>query len=632
MKHILSLNIRISILAFLSFFQLTIKSQISKEPEFYEDSSSYDVNFYHLSLEVSNSSIHISGNTSIKARATNTDLTNFYIELSDSLIVDSLCINNAKQYFFHKNGWLKSTLTSPVKKDGLFNAKVYYHGYASQRGVFGGIRVDSVGASSVLSVLAEPFDSYTFFPCKQYLTDKADSVYIYLTVPEGLVAASNGLLKEKLVLPDRRIIFKWETHYPIAYYLIAFAVSDYREYTYKFYDNNYNDSILFQNFIYHDPSYLFSVKSNIDMTVEIIKFYEQLIQVPFPFRNEKYGHVTAPIGGGMENQTLTMLTSFDVELVAHELAHSWFGDLVTCADWQNIFVNESFATYMEYLEIEHYNPTFALTWLKTSLSNVLKSPEGSVFVPDELKWNELRIFNYRLTYIKGALVLHMLRKKINNNQVYFNIYKKFLEKYSFKNATAEDFRKIAEQETGLELNEYFQQWYYGKGFPVIRVEWKSNHDSLYFTTHYLGSSSSNPIFNFDLEVLTHYGKGKDSLIQIAIKDTIQKDGFKLGLPVDSIEVNPYVNLIADISVTHIIPEITAFSVSPNPFKDSTVVYFQKKSFNRTIELFDLKGCKIGIWSNVDSTFNIDSKILNPGIYILRASDNYGSYTRKIVRN
>jgi hypothetical protein len=565
------------------------------------------------------------------ARATNTNLTRFYIELSDSLTTDSIIIDNIKQVFSHKNGWIKCAVKNSIPKDHLFTSKIYYHGLGSSNGSFGGFKIDSVFSSSVLSILAEPFSSLVFFPCKQSLTDKADSVFIYLTVPNSQIAASNGLLKEKVIQPGNKILYKWETRYPIAYYLIAFAVSDYYEYTYRFYDEMNKDSILFQNFVYNTPTYFPSVKSNIDMTVDIIKFYEKITNVPFPFRNEKYGHVTAPIGGGMENQTLTMLSSFNIDLTAHELGHSWFGDLVTCADWQNIWVNEGFATYMEFLETSHFDSARIKSWLKSALKAALSEPEGSVYVPETSKWDDNRIFSSNLSYNKGAMVLHMLRRKINNDKVFFSIFQAYLEKFAYKNATADDFKNVAEQVSGLDLGEFFQQWFYGNGFPVVQVEWKSKRDSLFITTHNKGSSQSYPLFNFDMEVLAHLKAGKDTLLQIAVNSAVQNNNFKLLSAIDSIEVNPNINLIANISVTHTYFDILSFDVYPNPFKDSTIVYFQKKSNNRTVELFDLKGRTIGIWKNVDSTFNINSQMLKPGVYIIRALDNFGRYSRKIIK-
>ena len=631
MRFIKVVYVKYILIFFLLVIHSELRSQIEKEPEFYEDSSSYDVTFYWLNLNLSGNSISISGNSSMVAKATKTDLSRFYIELSDSLTIDSMFVDNVKQSYFHKNGWIKCNITSSIAKDKLFTTRIFYHGFGSRSGSFGGLKVDSILASTVLSVLAEPFNSLVFFPCKQYLTDKADSVFIYLTVPEGQVAASNGILKEKLIQPGNKVLYKWETRYPIAYYLIAFAVSDYNEYTYSFFDNKYNDSILFQNFVYAG-SYLNSVKYSIDKTVNIIKLYEQLTNVAFPFRKEKYGHVTAPIGGGMENQTLTMLSSFNIELVAHELGHSWFGDLVTCSDWQDIWINEGFATYMEFMEQAHFDPVTTIYWLKGALNSALKEPEGSVYVPDNSKWDDNRIFSSRLSYNKGALVIHMLRKKINNDQVFFEILKTFLDKYAYKNANAEDFKNVAEQVSDLNLDEFFQQWYYGNGYPIVLVEWKSNLENLYITTHYKGSSQSNPIFNFNIEVLAHLKNDKDTLLQIDIKDTVQVNGFKLASRIDSIEVNPYINLIADITVSHISFEIHSFEVYPNPFMDSTVVYFQKKSFNRKVELFDIKGSIIGVWNNVDSMFNINSHFLTPGVYLLRGYDNYGMHTRKIIKN
>ena len=525
---------------------INLKAQLSKEPEYYSDSSIYDVVHYQINLNATNNNAYLSGNTVITAKINSQKLTNFYIELSDSLTIDSVIFNNIIQQFSHKLGWIKVKLSNTISPYTQFKANIYYHGKAVSASNNGGIASSQVNNSSVLYSLSEPFFASDAFPCKQFLTDKADSVSINLIVPDSLIAISNGLLKAKKILPNNKVLFQWESHYPTAYYLIAFSVGKYQEYSYKFFDESINDSISFQNYLYNEADYLQQNKNEIDTTVLLIKTYEKITGIPFPFYKEKYGHVTAPIGGGMENQTITMLTSFSFELIAHELAHSWFGDMVTCSDWQNIWVNEGFASYFEALAYENLKPNELNQWFNNAISYVINAPDGSIFIPDNKKWNDDRIFSYSLTYRKGALFIHMLRMKINNDSLFFKVLHTYLKTYAYSNASAENFRTIAEKETGLDLNSFFQQWFYGYGYPIIHFDWSNKNEKLIVKVNSKGSSSLQPVFNYDLDVLISLENNPDTLIKLPINKENQT--FKIQLPskVNTIVINPYNSIIAKI--------------------------------------------------------------------------------------
>jgi aminopeptidase N len=625
---------------FIFFLLFKSEAQIENQQVYYSDSSSYDVTCYSLNLSASDDSKYITGNTQIFANVTNRDLAKFYIELSDSLKADSVFVENLKVPFIHKNGWVKANLAKPINNGKKFSVKIFYQGNGYSNGSFGGMGESVAYSSNVLYVLAEPFSASVFFPCKQLLTDKADSVFVHFNVPIGQVVASNGLLKSKTTVQNNYTTYNWETRYPTAYYLIAFAISDYVEYSYHFYDENYGDSIFFQNFVYSKDNFLDSSKNEIDETVKMIKLYEKITGIAFPFRKEKYGHVTAPIGGGMENQTMTMVSDFDFTLVAHELGHSWFGDYVTCSDWQNIWINEGCASYMEYLANEKLNPAQANEWLRTAMVNALSQPSGSIYVPDDGKWDDQRIFNYSLSYKKGALLLHMLRKNIDNDSIFFKVLNNYLSSHAYSNASADDFKIAAEQVTGLNLDKFFAQWYYGQGFPILHFDWKLQQDSLLVITHCIGSAASNPLFNFNLEVLLHLENSHDSILKLPINDTLQQFSIKLTSPLASIELNTDYSAIVSITsnppVLSVIPEIQSqmskrVSVFPNPFYDSTTVHFYSNSKSRNLELFDLKGRSVGKWMNVDKDFVISGVSLNQGIYLLRSTDNYGPNIIKIVK-
>ncbi len=220
-------------------------------------------------------------------------------------------------------------------------------------------------------------------PCKQELEDKADSVHVFITTDSSLSVAGPGLLT-KVSLPDGKVRHEWRTYYKTAYYLIFFAVSDYKDYSiYAKPTNLPFDSILIQNYVFDYPGCLESNKAAIDMTDNMIELLSGLYSV-FPFDEEKYGHyLWYPSGfSGMEHITMSGMRYLNTYLISHELGHSWFGDNVTCATWSDIWINEGFATYTEYLVNQYLvSQASADAIMLSYMNNVMTSPGGSVYVP-----------------------------------------------------------------------------------------------------------------------------------------------------------------------------------------------------------------------------------------------------------
>jgi aminopeptidase N len=634
--------LKISLISLLVLLLETVlHSQIQKQQEYYTDSSSYNVSHYSINLSVSSSSTYLNGFVIVTAKATKQTLSKFYIELSDiSLTIDSLLINNIREKFTHSNKWIKVELNHPISVDSVFSVRIVYHGNAVAANLYGGIDSKQQYNSTVLYTVAEPFFSSDFFPCKQYLTDKADSLSVNITVPKGEKVASNGLLKRIVPVGDNKLQFQWESHYPIAYYLIAFSVSDYVEYSYKFYDEFQKDSMFFQNFLYNSPEYITYNKTIVDTTLCLIKTFEKITSIAYPFRNEKYGHVSAPINGGMENQTMTMMVTFNFELIAHELAHSWFGNMVTCSDWQNIWINEGFASYFEYLAYENIKPDECKYWLENAFSSIQPETEGSVFVPDNAKWIEARIFSFGLTYRKGAYIIHILRNKINNDQLFFEILNAFLTKYAYKNASVEDFKTLAEQKTGQDLSRFFQQWYYGKGYPKLDFNWQLTNNKLLCTTTNVGSSESLPLFDFELDIKVHFENKTDTMVRIHIFERNQSFEFSFTKKPESIIVNPNYDALVALNCNPTVPNNISSNtnpleqyifVYPNPCRDSVLLTIHN-SKNNKVELLDSTGVKLRNWNNIDKLLQIDMKSFKKGMYMLVVYGENGKQSSKIIKN
>jgi aminopeptidase N len=195
----------------------------------------------------------------------------------------------------------------------------------------------------------------------------------------------------------------WKSHYPIAAYLVAIAVTNYSYYS-NYVPLGSGDSLQVLNYVY--PEDLTYAQSNTPGIISIIQLYDSLT-ITYPFFKEKYGHCQFGWGGGMEHQTMTYLVSFDYSLMAHECAHQWFGDMVTCGSWEDIWLNEGFATYWQGMTVEHYDPSNWMGWKQSQRDYIISQPDGSVLCTDTTDVG--RIFDGRLTYSKGAYLLHMLR-------------------------------------------------------------------------------------------------------------------------------------------------------------------------------------------------------------------------------
>lgn len=600
------------------------------EPAWYK---TYDVKFYFPDLEISDTSTYIKGNTLIKVLIKEqTDTLVF--DFNPNIVIDSVLLGQQKvKWNFSAE---RLIVRSPVRllQNAVLDVTVYYRGNVNTGSFFSSVSNEyhSYWNIPVTWTLSEPFGAKYWFPNKQQLTDKADSCWIFLTIPKGRKAGSAGVLTDTVNVGNNQVQYQWKTRYPIAYYLISFAVANYKDYSFYVAMGDGNDSLLVKNYIYNRPGYLESTKSEIDRTASFLKLYSKLFGV-YPFIKEKYGHCVAPIGGGMEHQTMTTLNNFGYTLVSHELAHQWFGDNTTCATWQDIWVNEGFASYAEYLAYENLNSRVeADAWMNNAQSRALREPEGSVFIPSSEANDEYRIFSTNLSYKKGAVILHILRKQINNDTLFFRSLRSFLAKYWYSTATGEDFKKVVEQETGLNLQKFFDQWYYGKGYPEFDISWKTSTDTLFLNVSQTGKSFfSTP---FDVKAT-----GKDFDTTFRLEQNTNPQMFKIKLPgaVTSFEFDPDNWLLKKVQGINQLPEIPSddnyFEVKPNPFTNELVMTFKNESAeDEKVEIIGLNGrvlSKTIIKRKKETSINTSG--IQPGTYLLVVSHGNEKYVRKIFK-
>ncbi|QIX63316.1 T9SS type A sorting domain-containing protein [Hymenobacter sp. BT18] len=462
----------------------------------------YDVKYYKLDLSLENNSRNVAGHTWMRARNGNTTLETMAFELFSTYVIDSVVVNKQKATSIQRaSGDVTATLKTAVAPNTLFDARIYYHGTAPNTAnqVLAGNALDTSltpAGTSVTWSLSEPFNAYEWFPCKQVLTDKADSSDVWVTTAKVNKVGSNGVLERVTPISATKHRYEWKSRHPIAYYLISVAVSPYVEYV------NYAQlasgrKVPVLHYVYNQST-LDANKTEIDRTPGFIENFSSLI-IDYPFADEKYGHSMAPIGGGMEHQTMTTQDRFTFTLTAHELFHQWFGDNVTCASWEDIWLNEGFASYGEYLSLARFSsPAAARLWMDDAHTRAMASAGGSVRVPDTTSVG--RIFSSRLSYKKGAAVVHMLRYLVQDDAKFFGALRTYQTTFADSTARTSDLQKIFEEATGRSLTDFFAQWYAGEGYPTFAAEWKQAGGNLQIrTTETVSAPFITPFFDTELD-------------------------------------------------------------------------------------------------------------------------------------
>ncbi len=443
----------------------------------YPGDPSIDIKYYRLNLKVTHDPNYLTGSVTIKASPAHIPLNSFFLDLQDPMSVDSILSDNIKLQFSHDNAKLNIKLEKTYSTGEVFAIKIYYQGVPGASG-FGSFEFQTHGDNEpAIWTLSEPYGTSDWFPCKDTPADKADSSDVWITVDKNLYGVSNGDLVGIIENPDNTATYKWTNKYPIAQYLISLAISDYTIYK-EYFKYSEKDSMPVINYIY--PENLESYKANLDKVPNMLRVTSDYFGL-YPFIKEKYGNAEMGWrgGGGMEHQTVSSMSDFSETVLVHELVHQWFGDKITCLDWQDIWLNEGFATYGEMLYAQKVYGDSAYNNFVTLEMARAKNAKGSVYVQDISSISE--IFNGNRSYSKGGIVLHMLRGVVGDS-IFFKILKTYANDplLAYGNAVTEDFQRDAEAVYGEDLEYFFNEWIYGSGYPKYKIDWnavqKSNNE------------------------------------------------------------------------------------------------------------------------------------------------------------
>jgi aminopeptidase N len=579
--------------------------------------NAYDVRYVHLDLELERSSNAVAGTVSTTAMALQ-PLNQYIVELHSNLSISNVSINGQGVPYQRNGNVVTATLPNSVPQGQTFMASITYAGTPPNGGFFNGLSNGSSPSwgNQVTWSLSQPYSARDWWPVKQSLTDKIDSCRIWISTSNQNKAGSNGLLESITPLSNNRHRYEWVHRHPIDYYLLSVSVSTYVEYAITAYPVN-SPPVYILNYIYDNPGTLPNFQADIDETVDMMEEFSELFG-PYPFADEKYGHCMAPFSGGMEHQTMTTQGFFNRDLTAHELGHQWFGDHVTCSYWREIWLNEGFASYSEYLFREQIQNGNALGWMNATHTNVMSSPDGSVNVPDTTDVS--RMFSGRLTYDKGAAILHTMRSIINTDSLFFSGLRLYLQTYGGSTASVPQFKALMENHSGLNFSDFFQEWYYGEGFPTFSIEYLHLNDTLWLSVSQTTSvPTSVPFFHVPLELRVQRPSGdtvvRMNLTQPTSTAIVPCTGSLTGLVIDPnqwlINQDGSITMNGSLSMTE---WKSAFQPYPNPTTDRLWLTGLEENLPYTILDASGRARQKGLWNTAQG---ITTKTLSSGVYFLQ---------------
>lgn len=578
---------------------------------------SFDLKYYRFEWTVDPAVYNISGTATPYFVSKTDGLTGLEFNLSTLLTIDAVKYHGVTIAFTQSGDYgLSITLPAPINSGTLDSLSITYHG-APPSGGFGSFIQSNHSGTPIIWTLSEPFGAQDWWPCKNGVTDKIDSIDVFVKTPLQNRVGSNGKLAA-VTISGQDNVYHWKHRYPIAPYLVAIAVTNYEAYT-NIVPLSNGTQLPMVNYVY--PENLADAQNGTADLVQVLQFYDSLF-VSYPFYKEKYGHAQFGWGGGMEHQTMSFVINYGWGLLSHELAHQWFGDMVTCGSWEDIWLNEGFATFLEGLTRERFQPgTPWLDWRTGKINSVITEAGGSVRVDDTTSVG--RIFNGRLSYNKGSYLLHMLRWKLGDDN-FFQGVRNYLNDRKYKYAKTPGFKAELEAASGQDLTEYFNDWYYGEGYPSYQVKWQQIGGELYIQLNQTSSSpASVPFFEMPVPLRLSNG-GLTQMIRLDHSFDGQTFTVPVGFTVQQIDFDPDLKLLSafnTVEQTQIVatedPSLAArVRLSPNPAHDLLRIELLDQPALTVVhwQLFDALGRALKAGTMNDVTQNIPIGDLPTGLY------------------
>lgn len=597
----------------------------------------YDIQ-YHRCIWKLNPKMNsdISGNVLFSFQVQGGNYDSLAFDLIADMMVDSVLYRGISTKFNRKGNKVfvfKNGLWIDGERDSF---TVFYQGNpASIPGGFGAYTYDAHSTGPIIHTLSQPYGAPFWWPCKQTLSDKIDSIDIIVETARDFKVGSNGILVKVDTSSASKSIHYWKHRHPVATYLVAIAVTNYTEFTDYAKFHGRTDSLPVVNYVF--PQFLQTTQIEAKRVLPMLRLFDSLF-IEYPFMNEKYGHAQFTWGGGMEHQTMSFMVNFSFDLTAHELAHQWFGDLVTCGSWNDLWLNEGFATYLTSVAYEYiYDKSTFRDKMRGTRVDITADPNGSVKPKDTSSVNQL--FNGRLTYRKGAWLLHMLRVRLGDS-LFFEGCRQYLNsRKTIGFATTEQFRSIMESVSGQNLQEFFKQWYEGDGFPYLKINWEQRGSTLKVKIEQTPSNPSVPFWKISIPILfKNRLTGREELKIFTPQKLMEEYTLSVLFDVDTAIFDPQVTVLAKAAVGGMnlgkIQEDPVF-VFPNPSNGEIVNVKSRNPDISKIEIISLLGQTIRtseFGSSSIQNASIDVSSLSTGTYVIKIFTDNKVYLKKWIKS
>jgi len=608
----------------------------------------FDVSYYHLTLNLNGlrNPILLGRNRIVGTALADTDSLQF--DLSTNLALDFVSLTSGQVLAAsHQNDKITVVLKTRLLRGTTLELDIVYHGNPISTGFGAFTSIQNVpGKPNTIWTLSEPYGSKEWWPADDQLTDKADSVRITVRVPSPMTVASNGVLLSKTLHMDGSATFDWIHRYPISTYLVSLAIGEYDEYKQTYTRSSALETLYgpgafpIQHFVYKgaDAFRGISPSSGWRLALEMMSVFEDWLG-PYPFAKEKYGHAHVTFKGGMEHQTLSSMGNIGAELIAHELAHQWFGNKLTPKSWSDLWLNEGFATMSEFLV---YDTDAKYANLQRVLGNIYYQrallERGTLVQQDTTEVAEL--FDFNGVYAKGYMVLRMIRGIVGDD-----VFKQILRTYTatpafaYGSVTTSDFQHVIEEVSGRSFQTFFDQWVYdGTGYPTYDVNWTNvgtaTNPQVRITLSQIQAAdeSTVPVFEMPvwLEITT---ANKTYRIQVENGENIQI--YTIDVPEEalSVRVDPDRWILRGESPVKVSVDDGSnlgapfnVSVYPNPSAGAINVHIESTQSETPIQLtvFDLLGRVVRSQSiqrigDGETDVAVDGSGLPAGIYHIRVA-------------
>ncbi len=426
----------------------------------------YDVTYYDLAVSVFQGDDLLNGFMEMELVSRLEGLEILELHAAPNLTLNSVS-NGSQELSYTRNGdRLSVQLPAALAEGQAAHLQIQYFAEFNGCGVLSTWRTNVQTGQNVhtITTQAEPFDARCWWPCKDDTRDKADSLTLAITTDSFGTAVSNGVLRSNVLNEDGTRTFTWHESWPIVTYLVSLCVTEY----------NHAEAVWSwegQDMPMHDWSWGLSAGDQQFVLGAGLASLNALSTRygTYPFQNEKYGHAQYTWGGAMEHQTCTSMGFYNESVVAHELAHQWFGDKITCDTFHHIWLNEGWATYSEAIYFEHYLGPEAL---HEYMDYEEYFGQGTIYVENPATDN---IFDGNLSYAKGSWVVHMLRH-VMGEEAFWAAVHAYLgpnEPAYHRTATTDEFRAFMEAEHGQSLEWFFDEWIMGQYYPDYEYFWTS---------------------------------------------------------------------------------------------------------------------------------------------------------------